>query len=150
MSSSSITPQKSLERGCFLTYSYPAMKKKSKTQKKHKNRAKKAITSKLATLKAKNTVGMTPLGDRVLVKPQMGETTTAFGIIIPNTAKEKPETGVVVAVGPGKKTDNGSVVPVNVQVGDKVMFSKYGFDEVKLKGEEYYLIREENILAVLN
>ncbi|HEV8666616.1 MAG TPA: co-chaperone GroES [Candidatus Paceibacterota bacterium] len=93
---------------------------------------------------------MTPLGDRVLVKPQANETTTAFGIIIPDTAKEKPETGVVVAVGPGKKNESGNVVPVGVQVGDKVMFSKYGFDEVKVSGQEYYLISEANILAILN
>lgn len=93
---------------------------------------------------------MTPLGDRVLVRPQVGETTTAFGIIIPDTAKEKPETGVVVAVGPGKKTDSGTVLPMSVKVGDKVMFSKYGFDEVKVAGVEYYLISEANILAILS
>lgn len=116
-------------------------KAKAKTQKKTIHKAKKT---------APNKAGMTPLGDRVLVKPQMGETTTAFGIIIPDTAKEKPETGVVVAVGPGKKTENGSMMPVGVKVGDKVMFSKYGFDEVKVGGVEYYLISETNILAILN
>jgi chaperonin GroES len=119
---------------------------KAKPQKKPKNKVKKA-TAKTASA---NKAGMVPLSDRVLVKPQLGETTTAFGIIIPDTAKEKPETGVVVAVGPGKKTESGAVVPVGVKVGDKVMFSKYGFDEVKVAGVEYYLIREENILAVLN
>jgi len=123
------------------------MKKKKTNKKPVKSAPKKA---KKAAPKPQNNAGMTPLGDRVLVKPQVGETTTAFGIIIPDTAKEKPETGVVVAVGPGKKTDNGSVVPVGVKVGDKVMFSKYGFDEVKVAGVEYYLISEANILAILN
>ncbi len=97
----------------------------------------------------KNALG-TPYGDRVLVKPQAAEATTAFGIIIPDTAKEKPETGVVVAVGPGKKSDTGATVPMSVKVGDKVMFSKYGFDEIKLAGVEYYLISESNILAILS
>lgn len=122
--------------------------KKSKSKKKVVKRS--APQQKKAEHKANNKTGMTPLGDRVLVKPQAGETTTAFGIIIPDTAKEKPETGTVVAVGPGKKTESGAVVPVSVKVGDKVMFSKYGFDEIKLAGVEYYLIREENILAILN
>lgn len=97
-----------------------------------------------------NTLGVTPLGDRVLVKPLAPETTTPSGIIIPDTAKEKPEQGKVVAVGAGKKTDEGKVVPVSVKVGDKVMFNKYGFDEVKVGGVEYYLISEQNILAVIN
>ena len=125
--------------------------KKSKSKKTVKKVvAKKVKKTAPQPKKVTNTIGMTPLGDRVLVKPEVGETTTAFGIIIPDTAKEKPETGIVVAVGPGKKNDNGNVVPVGVQVGDKVMFSKYGFDEVKLKGEDYYLISEANILAILN
>jgi chaperonin GroES len=119
---------------------------KAKPQKKAQNKAKITIVKKAPANKA----GMAPLGDRVLVKPQIGETTTAFGIIIPDTAKEKPETGVVVAVGPGKKTDSGSVLAMSVKVGDKVLFSKYGFDEVKVAGVEYYLISESNILAILN
>ena len=127
-------------------YTWGAMKKKKPTKKVVKKAKKSAPMQKKTT----NAVGMTPLGDRVLVKPQVGETTTAFGIIIPDTAKEKPETGVVVAVGPGKKTENGNVVPVGVKVGDKVMFSKYGFDEVKVAGVEYYLISEANILAILS
>jgi chaperonin GroES len=129
------------------------MKKKKSTKKVTKkvaSKAKKSAPKQKKITTSANKIGMTPLGDRVLVKPAAGETTTAFGIIIPDTAKEKPETGVVVAVGPGKKTENGSVIPVGVKVGDKVMFSKYGFDEVKVAGVEYYLIREENILAVLN
>lgn len=120
-------------------------KSKAKPAKKASKKAKKT-TNKSAPVK-KNTLG-TPYGDRVLVKPEPMETTTSFGIIIPETAKEKPETGVVVAVGPGKKGEKGDAVPVGVKVGDKIMFSKYGYDEVKINGNEYYLIREESITYV--
>ena len=100
-----------------------------------------------------NQIGITPLADRVVVRPlspeEMG-TTTSFGIIIPDTArKEKPEQGTVVAVGIGKLLDDGSVRPVEVEVGDRVMFSKYGFDEIKIGGVEYFIVSEANILAVL-
>lgn len=90
-----------------------------------------------------------PAGDRVLVKPDVQEDEkTASGIIIPDSArKEKPETGVVLAVGPGKRSDDGTVVPVSVKVGDRVMFSKYGYDEVTIGEEEYYVISESNILG---
>lgn len=100
----------------------------------------------------KNKAGITPMGDRVLVKPAGLEEgmVTSFGIVLPDSAKEKPEQGKVVAVGPGKKGDDGKLIPVSVKVGDKVMFSKYGYDEVKVDGTEYYLIREDNILAILN
>ncbi|KKW35562.1 MAG: 10 kDa chaperonin [Candidatus Adlerbacteria bacterium GW2011_GWA1_54_10] len=91
-----------------------------------------------------------PYGDRVLVKPSAPEEVTSFGLIIPDTAKEKPEHGVVVAVGPGKKTEEGKVIPLSVKVGDCIMFSKYGYDEVKINGVEYYLIREDSITMVLN
>lgn len=92
----------------------------------------------------KSTLG-TPYGDNVLVRPEAVEQTTAFGIIIPDTAKEKPETGVVVAVGEGRTTDEGGVVPMRVKVGDKIMFSKYGFDEITIAGKDYYLIPEKSI-----
>ena len=117
---------------------------------KKKKPAKKTARAKTVTVK--NKAGMTPVGDRVLVKPIVQEEgmVTSFGIIIPDSAKEKPETGTVVAVGPGKRADDGKVVPVALKVGDKVMFSKYGYDEVKVDGTEYYLVREENILAILN
>ena len=118
--------------------------KKTKKAKGAKKTASKSAPSK----KAK--AGITPLGDRVLVKPTPPEEVTSFGLIIPDSAKEKPEQGVVVAVGPGKKTDEGRVIPVSVKVGEKIMFNKYGFDEVKINGTEYYLISEQNILAVLN
>lgn len=102
---------------------------------------------------AQNTSGIVPLGDRVVIKPlspeEMGRT-LASGIIIPETIdKEKPEQGVVIAVGPGKRGDDNKLIPVDVKVGDRVMFSKYGFDEVKVKGVEYFIVAESNILAVI-
>ena len=99
-----------------------------------------------------NKAGIMPLGDRVLVKPFGLEEglVTSFGIVLPDSAKEKPEQGKVVAVGPGKRGEDGKLVPVALKVGDKVMFSKYGYDEIKVDGTEYYLVREDNILAVLS
>lgn len=94
---------------------------------------------------------ITPLFDRVVLKPLSEEevSKTSSGIIIPDTvSKEKPEQGIVVAVGLGK-WDDGVLVPMNVKVGDKVVFSRYGYDEVKLDGVLYYILREENILAVI-
>jgi len=98
-------------------------------------------------------VPLRPLHDRVVVRPlspeEMG-TTTASGIIIPDTAQEKPEQGTVVAVGPGKWNEDGDArVPVSVAVGDRVLFSKYGYDTVKVGGVEYYMVAESNILAVV-
>lgn len=92
-----------------------------------------------------------PLADRVLVKPEMeAEEKTASGIYIPDTArKEKPERGAVVAVGEGKRDDSGKVVPLRVKVGDTVVFSKYGFDEIKIDDTEYYIVTESNILAIV-
>ena len=93
-----------------------------------------------------------PLGDRVLVKPAQKDEgkKTASGIIIPETIdKEKPEQGKVVAVGEGRMTDDGSVIPMRVKKGDTVIFSKYGPDEIKVDGEEYYILSESSILAVI-
>ena len=91
-----------------------------------------------------------PLGDRVLVKPEAVEEVTAGGIIIPDTARnEKPEKGIVVAVGDGKISDEGRRLPMHVSVGDKIMFGKYGYDEIKIDGEEYLIIKEESIIAIL-
>lgn len=91
-----------------------------------------------------------PLGDRVLVKPLGLETKkTDSGIIIPDTVdKEKPEQGRVIAVGEGRY-DDGKLVPMRVKKGQKVLFSKYGYDEIKIDGEEFYIIEEKNILAVV-
>ena len=90
-----------------------------------------------------------PLQDRVLVKRVEAEETTAAGIIIPDTAKEKPQEGEVVAVGPGKRLDNGSVQEMGLIKGDKILFSKYGGTDVKVDGEDYLIMREDDILGVL-
>lgn len=91
-----------------------------------------------------------PLGNNVVLKPWSAEETTASGIFLPDTAdKEKPEKGEVLAVGPGKTGENGKIVPMSVKVGDKVMFKKYSPDEIKIDNEEYLLVSESDILAVL-
>jgi chaperonin GroES len=126
------------------------MKKSKSKAKPAKKTLKKAPKKTAKAVKPANKAGVTPLGDRILVKPIAQETTTSFGIIIPDTAKEKPETGMVVAVGEGRKTDSGAVLAVSVKVGDKVMFSKYGYDEIKVQGVEYFLVPESSILAILN
>ncbi len=92
-----------------------------------------------------------PLGDRVLVKPiSKDEKKSESGIIIPETIdKEKPEQGKVIAVGDGRMTDDGKVIPVRVKKSDVVIFSKYGPDEIKVDGEEYYILSESSILAVI-
>ncbi len=90
-----------------------------------------------------------PLHDRVVVKPASREEVSASGIIIPDSAsREKPERGVVVAVGGGKYED-GDLLPMTVKIGDTVLFSKYGFDEVKIDGTEYYILSESSILAII-
>jgi chaperonin GroES len=90
-----------------------------------------------------------PLGDRVLVEPLKDEEVKKGGIIIPDTAKEKPQQGIVIAVGPGKKTDEGKLVPMNVKKGEKVLMPKYGGTEVKIGEKEYQIIREEDILGIV-
>ncbi len=127
-------------------------KSKKKVQKKPVKKTVKKTSPKAAPIKiVQNKSGVTPLADRVVIDPTALETTTSFGLIIPETAsKEKPETGIVVAVGPGKVADDGSHIPVGVSVGDKIMFNKYGYDEVKVNGKEYYIVSEQNILAILS
>jgi chaperonin GroES len=90
-----------------------------------------------------------PLHDRVIVKRVEEETTTAGGIVLPGSAAEKPSQGVVLAVGNGKLLDNGDVRPLDVKVGDKVLFGKYAGNEVKVDGEELIVMREEDIMGVL-
>jgi len=90
-----------------------------------------------------------PLGDRVLVEPLKEEEVNKGGIIIPDTAKEKPQEGVVIALGTGKLDDDGKKVPFNVKKGDTVLMPKYGGTEVKMSGKEYQIMREEDILAVI-
>ncbi len=95
-------------------------------------------------------LALTPLGDRIVVQPaEKEEKKLASGIIIPESAdKEKPSKGKVVAVGPGKFED-GARTPMTVKVGDTVLFSKYGYDEVKVEGEEYYILSESGVLAII-
>jgi len=90
-----------------------------------------------------------PLGERVVVKPLPSEEVTKGGIVLPDTAKEKPQEGEVVAVGPGRLLENGTRVPVDVKVGDRVLFSKYAGSEVKLDDVEYMIMREADILGVI-
>ena len=90
-----------------------------------------------------------PLNDRILVKRLEGEEKTAGGIIIPDSAKEKPAEGEVVAVGPGKLNDAGERVTMDVAVGDRILFSKYGGTEVKLDGQDFLIMREDDILGVV-
>jgi len=90
-----------------------------------------------------------PLQDRILVKRIEEEAKTAGGIFIPDTAKEKPQKGEIVAVGNGKKTEDGKVIPMDVKVGDQVLFGKYAGTEIKVEGQEYLIMREEDIQAVI-
>ncbi len=91
-----------------------------------------------------------PLHDRVLLKRLDEETKTASGLFIPDSAKEKPIQAKVVAVGAGKRDKDGKIVPLDVKAGDRVLFSKYSGSEVKIDGEEHLIMREEDILAVLD
>ena len=94
-------------------------------------------------------VKMRPLGDRVLVKPLSRETVTKSGIVLPDTAKEKPQEGTVIAVGSGRLLDNGDRAPIDVREGDRILFAKYGGTEFKLDGEEYLVLKENDILAII-
>jgi chaperonin GroES len=100
-------------------------------------------TQKIDTTMAKK-VSVTPLHDRVIVKPAAAEEKTAGGIIIPDTAKEKPQRGVVIAAGPGKKDE-----PVTVKNGDTVLYGKYAGTEIQIEGEDYLIMRESDILAIV-
>ena len=94
-------------------------------------------------------VNIKPLEDRIVVKPLEAEQTTASGLVIPDTAKEKPQEGEVLAVGPGRFED-GNRVPLDVKVGDKVIYSKYGGTEVKLAGDELLILSARDVLAIVN
>ena len=96
------------------------------------------------------TTNIRPLHDRILVKRLTNEEKTKGGIIIPDTAKEKPQEGQVIAVGNGKILDNGQTLKPEVKSGDKVLFSKYAGSEIKIDGEEYTIMREDDILGVIN
>ena len=90
-----------------------------------------------------------PLHDRVIVKRLEEERKTASGIVIPDTAAEKPDQGEVLAVGPGKKNEDGKITAVDVKVGDKILFGKYSGTDIKIDGEEYLILREDEVLAVV-
>jgi len=92
---------------------------------------------------------LAPLGDNVIVKPLAQETVTKGGIIIPDTAKEKPQQGEIIATGPGRTNKKGAVVPMNVKVGDQIIFAKYTGSEIKLDNEKYVIMPESDALAVL-
>ena len=94
-------------------------------------------------------VSITPLEDRIVVKQVEAETTTASGLVIPDTAKERPQEGEVLSVGPGRIDDNGNRVPLDVKVGDRVIYSKYGGTEVKYGGEEYLILSARDVLAIV-
>ena len=94
-------------------------------------------------------INIKPLEDRIIIKQVEAEQTTASGLVIPDTAKEKPQEGEVLAVGPGRIDDNGNRVPLDVAVGDKVIYSKYGGTEVKYAGGEYLILSARDILAVI-
>jgi chaperonin GroES len=95
-------------------------------------------------------MNLKPLHSNVIVKPLGKETVTKSGIVIPDTIdKEKPEQGEVVAVGPGRLLDNGQTAPMSVKVGDKVMFRKYSPDEIKVDGQEYLVIKEQDIMLII-
>ena len=90
-----------------------------------------------------------PLGDRILVKPLDAKEQTKGGIILPDAAREKPQEGEVIAVGAGKVTDEGKTVAVSVKVGDKVLYGKYSSTEIKIEGDDYLIIREDDVLGII-
>ena len=94
-------------------------------------------------------VSIKPLEDRIVVLPVEAEQVTASGLVIPDTAKEKPQEAEVIAVGPGRVDDKGNRIPVDVSVGDKVIFSKYGGTELKYNGQEYLVLSARDVLAVV-
>lgn len=90
-----------------------------------------------------------PLADRVVVKPLESEEVTKSGIVLPDTAKEKPQEGKVIAAGPGRLLENGKRAKMDIKEGDRILYTKYGPSEVKISGEEYLIVKEEDILAVI-
>ena len=94
-------------------------------------------------------MGYKPLGDRLLIKPGKSEEKTKSGIVLPDSAKEKPQEGKVISVGKGTKDDKGNITPMEVKVGDIVLYSKYSGTEVKIDGEEHLIIKESDVLAIV-
>ncbi|MDQ3390373.1 MAG: co-chaperone GroES [Actinomycetota bacterium] len=94
-------------------------------------------------------MNLKPLEDRIVVKPNEAEERTASGLVIPDTAKEKPQEGMVLAVGPGKRSDTGDLIPVDVSEGDKVLYSKYGGTDIKVDGEDLLILSARDVLAIV-
>ncbi len=104
----------------------------------------------MATVTKTGSTTIRPLEDRLLVRPEEGEETTASGIVIPDTAKEKPQEGTVLAVGPGKRSDtSGELIKVDVKEGDRVIYSKYGGTEIKVEGEDLLILSSRDVLAIV-
>jgi chaperonin GroES len=99
---------------------------------------------------AATTINMTPLGDRVIIKPIPSEEKTRGGVILPDTAKEKPQEGEIIAVGKGKYTDDGKFIEMEVKPGDKVLYGKYAGTEIKYEGDEYLIVKQSEILAIIS
>ena len=95
------------------------------------------------------TTNVRPLEDRILVRPEEGQETTVSGIVIPDTAKEKPQEGTVLAVGPGKRSESGELIPMDVKEGDRVLYSKYGGTEIKVDGEDLLILSSRDALAIV-
>ncbi len=108
-----------------------------------------SFNNKALQLKEKSLMNLRPLHDRVIIKRMEEERTSPGGIVIPDSATEKPVRGEVVAAGNGKRTEGGEVIPLDVKVGDKVLFGKYSGTEVKVEGEDLLVMREEDIMAVI-
>ena len=94
-------------------------------------------------------INLKPLGDRLVVEPQEREQTTSSGLVLPETAAEKPQQGTVVAAGPGRRDDEGNRVPLDVAVGDIVLYAKYGGTEVKISNQKYLILKESDVLAIV-
>ena len=94
-------------------------------------------------------MSLKPLGDRLIVKATQAEEKTDGGIVLPDSAQTKPQAGDVIAIGPGKQLDNGKIVPMDVKVGDTIYYAKYGGTEVKVGGEELIILRQDDVLAVV-
>ncbi|MEM7341012.1 MAG: co-chaperone GroES [Actinomycetota bacterium] len=95
-------------------------------------------------------MNLQPLEDRIVVKPNDAEATTASGLVIPDTAKEKPQQGEVLAVGTGRRSDSGDLIPMDVNTGDTVVYSKYGGTEITIEGDDLLILSARDVLAVIN
>ena len=94
-------------------------------------------------------MSLQPLDDRIVVRPSEAEQTTASGLVIPDTAKEKPQEGEVLAVGPGRVDDNGNRVPLDVKAGDRILFGKWSGTEVKIDGQDYLIMKESDVMGII-